>query len=274
MRKRLTQIFPFLLPIRKKQKLFCFYTKMIFDSKTYSKEFSANYLKNKYYSTSSTLINENTGFDIIYQENKVFNLLLASESINTILIHPNETFSLWNLIRFADKVTPYKEGLTVVNGETIPAYGGGLCQLSNLLFYLFLHSPLTITERHGHRIKEFPEISNDALKGVDATIAEGWLDLKVCNDTNRTFQVGLSMEEGKIIAALYCDKEIEFDYEIQNENLRYYYANNQCIEEVDVVRITRDHKLKCVLSKEKLYTNKCIIGYELPSNLEIEGQKI
>ena len=52
-----------------------------------------------------------------------------------------------------------------------------------VIFWLFLHAPLTILERHGHDRKDFPEPPSDALLGVDATIYEGWLDLKVRNDT-------------------------------------------------------------------------------------------
>ena len=49
-----------------------------------------------------------------------------------------------------------------------------------------LHTPLTLTERHGHQVKDFPEPPSDAPLGVDATVAEGWLDLRVRNDTEVT----------------------------------------------------------------------------------------
>ncbi|MEG0076350.1 glycopeptide resistance accessory protein VanW [Anaerorhabdus sp.] len=273
MRKRLTQVFPFLLPIRKKQKLFCFYTKMSLDSNTYVKEVMKTTLPFVQYETTSQLINKNTGFDIKYQENKVFNLILAIEPIDGIMIKPTETFSLWRLIRYADKVTQYKEGLTVVNGETIASVGGGLCQLSNLLFDLFLHSPLTIIERHGHRMKEFPELSNHIVKGIDATIAEGWLDLKVVNETNRTYQVKLNIQNNEITATLYCDKEPEYDYEIINDHLHYFYKDKQCIEEVDVIKVIKSRTNNESVRIEKCYTNRCIIAYELPNDIKVEGEK-
>ena len=43
------------------------------------------------YETKSKLLNENTGFDIKYQENKVFNLRLAAKPVNGILIRPGKS---------------------------------------------------------------------------------------------------------------------------------------------------------------------------------------
>ena len=35
--------------------------------------------------------------------------------------------------------------------------GGGLCQLSNLIYWMTLHTPLTITERYRHSYDVFPD---------------------------------------------------------------------------------------------------------------------
>ena len=35
--------------------------------------------------------------------------------------------------------------------------GGGLCQLSNLIFWMTLHTPLTVTERYRHSHDVFPD---------------------------------------------------------------------------------------------------------------------
>ena len=60
---------------------------------------------------------------------------------------------------------------------------------SNLLFWLFLHTPLTIVERHGHASKDFPDPPSNLPTGVDATISEGLAGSKGKNDTNRTYQI-------------------------------------------------------------------------------------
>lgn len=188
-RKRLTQIFPFLLPIRATQRKICFYAGMRFDDRRYADAIDGKQLPYKLFEADCALYNYNTGFDMAYQENKVFNLKLAAKTLNGLLIRPGETFSFWRVVRYADKDIRYKDGLTVNNGKLTTAYGGGMCQMSNLLFWVFLHTPLTVIERSGHEVKEFPEPNSDEIKGVDATISEGWIDLKARNDTDCTYQI-------------------------------------------------------------------------------------
>ena len=146
-RKRLTQIFPFLLPLRKWQRKKLFYMKMNLDGNRYAHSRSDELLPVRAFEASSLLINQNSGFDIKYQFNKVHNLKLAANTINGVMIMPGETFSFWKLARKADSYVKYKDGLSVVDGEIRGSYGGGLCQLSSLLYWMFLHTPLTVTER-------------------------------------------------------------------------------------------------------------------------------
>lgn len=145
-RKRLTQLFPWLLPLRKKQRLLCFYTGMSLDRNHYSSQQREILLPYQLFETSCPMYNSETGFDMIYQENKVFNLKLAAKTLDRLVICPGETFSFWKLVRYADKHTPYKDGLVVSDGKLQTLPGGGLCQMSNLLFWLFLHTPLKIVD--------------------------------------------------------------------------------------------------------------------------------
>lgn len=88
---------------------------MYFDRNRYAKIKAPELLPFRIYEAKSKLLNENTGFDMKYQENKVFNLRLAAEPVNGILIRPGETFSFWQRVRYAEKNARYKDGLCVVN---------------------------------------------------------------------------------------------------------------------------------------------------------------
>lgn len=90
--KRVTEVFPFLIPLRTWQRKKFFYLKMRFDKNRYAKTIADNLLPYTLYETSSILINENSGFDKIYQLNKVHNLKLAAHTLNRIVIAPNEVF--------------------------------------------------------------------------------------------------------------------------------------------------------------------------------------
>lgn len=271
-RKRLTQLFPWLLPLRKKQRLFCFYMSMNLDRNHYAAEQSDTLLPYPLFTSSCPMYNQNTGFDMIYQQNKVFNLKLAARPLNNLIIRPGETFSFWKAVRYADKDTPYKDGLVVSNGTLQTSQGGGLCQISNLLFWLFLHSPLTIVERHGHKVKDFPEPPSDAPIGVDATVSEGWIDLRVKNDSDQTFQIVISFDNNNIYGKILTDTKPAIEYQITNGQVMYYRDNGKIFEEVDVVqRIVKVKSNSCVSSKI-LYRNCCEIGYQLPDEIIVNKE--
>ena len=117
-RKRLTQIFPFLLPLRKWQRKKFFYFKMRADGYRYAQRKSEKILPNLVFETSIPMLNGNSGFDMKYQFNKVYNLKLAAKTIDKIIIEPEETFSFWQLfhdgsfnldhITLRHRLPPYK----------------------------------------------------------------------------------------------------------------------------------------------------------------------
>jgi len=201
-RKRVTEIFPWLLPLRQKQRRFCFYLKMFLDKNNYAIGISESLLPMIVFKTRTKLINPNTNMDLVFQENKIHNLRLVAQKLDHLLIKPGQTFSFWRLAKNADKSTPYKDGLCLVNNELVAVYGGGLCQLSNMLYWLFCHSGLLITERHSHEAKHFPAPEGDMPEEADATVYEGWLDLKARNDTMSDFQILINFDENYMYGEL------------------------------------------------------------------------
>ena len=85
--------------------------------------------------------------DMWMQENKVTNLRLASARVNGIVLHPGQTFSYWYLIGRPTARKGYLPGMLLRNGRAVAGVGGGLCQLSNLIFWMTLHTPLTDSGR-------------------------------------------------------------------------------------------------------------------------------
>lgn len=268
-RKRVTELFPFLIPLRTRQRKFCFYLGMRMDRNIYCKTRLEGLLPHLAFEASSPLYNTETGFDMVYQENKVFNLKLAAKELNGLLIQPGETFSFSQAIRYADRRTPYKDGLTVVNGRLTTAPGGGMCQISNLLFWLFLHTPLTIVERHGHAVKDFPDPPSGLPVGVDATISEGWLDLKVKNNTDCIYQICLSFDSQHLWGRLLCSDEASCCYQIQNGKISYLRQGGEIFQQADVIQTRIETSSGRCLDQRVLYQNKCRIGYPLPPHTHL-----
>lgn len=265
----ITQTFPFLLPIRLAQRKAFFYAGMRLDGRAYAKTQHPEMLPHKLFSASNGLYNANMGFDMTLQGNKVFNSKLAARTLHGLLIRPGETFSFWQVVRSADRHTPYRAGSVVRNGKLCVAYGGGLCQLSNLLFWVLLHSPLVIVERQTHKVKDFPTLRNTEPEGVDATITEGWIDLKMRNDTTTTFQIAIDFDSENIFVSLFTDNATPTIHEIEGRDLVYFRAGEKLYQEITILRREIFADTREILSEEHLYTNLCRIGYPLP-----EGTKI
>lgn len=241
---------------------------MRLDGNTYAKTLHATVLPYPLFSTESALYNPNTGFDMSYQENKVFNLKLAAETLNGLLIQPGETFSFWQTVRYADQDTPYKAGLTITDGKLGIASSGGLCQMSNLLFWVFLHSPLTVVERHAHKAR-VPNTRDGEPQGVDATINEGWLDVKVKNETDITFQIGIAFDSENITGALFTDRALPFTYAIEERDLSYFRKGGTVYQKVSIYRLEIASETQAIRSESLLYENLCEIQYPLPEGTEI-----
>jgi vancomycin resistance protein VanW len=245
---------------------------MYFDRNNYAKAKAQEFLPFCIYETKSKLLNENTGMDMKYQENKVFNLRLAAETVNGLLIQPGETFSFWQRVRYAEQKERYKDGLCVVNDELVTVPGGGLCHLSNLVFWLFLHAPLTIVERHPHEIKDFPSPDEEEPDGVDATIHEGWLDLKVKNNTNLTFQIEISIAEPYIYGRIFVNQAKGYSYQVINRDKSFFKKDGKIFERVSVCRQVIDNESKQVIAENLLYTDVFEIGYTLPEGTAIADE--
>lgn len=268
-KKRLTQRFPWLVPLRRRQRVFCFYWGMRLDGRRYAAVRSGEELPRRVFEANSPLYNRETGWDMRYQENKVHNLKLAAAVLDGMLIRPGETFSFCRAIRRADHRVPYKDGLTVVDGKLTAAPGGGLCQLSNLLFWLFLHAPLTVVERHGHGTRDFPDPDGGMPLGVDATISEGWLDLKVKNETADTFQLRLSFDPEHLTGRLLSSAEPEAVYRVVNGAVTYCRRDGAVYEEAEVVREKIPAGGDEAAESQLLYRNVCRIGYPLPEGIPV-----
>lgn len=66
-RKRLTQLFPWFLPLRKKQRLLCFYAGLSLDGNHYSSQQTETLLSYQLFETSCPMYNFETEFDMVYQ---------------------------------------------------------------------------------------------------------------------------------------------------------------------------------------------------------------
>lgn len=148
------------------------------------------------------------------QENKIVNLTLAAPCVDGIILRPGEIFSYWRLIGKPSVRKGYREGMILVNGGVQPGVGGGLCQLSNLIFWMTLHTPLTVIERHRHGYDVFPDSNRTQPFGSGATCFYPYGDLMIRNDTNDTYQLRVHVGTKELIGEWRVDAAPQYRYEI------------------------------------------------------------
>lgn len=142
---------------------------------------------------SSLLLRKLKDVDMTLQYNKIQNLTLASARIDGILINPGETFSYWKTIGKPTYRKGYLDGMVLRGGTVISGCGGGLCQMSNLIFWMTLHTPLEVIERHRHGYDVFPDANRTQPFGSGATCFYPHGDLMIYNPTQRPFQLRVSV---------------------------------------------------------------------------------
>lgn len=200
------------------------------------------------------------GTDPQLQENKIVNLGIAIKHINGVVIRPGETFSFWSLIGKPTARKGYIEGLMLSNGEVKRGVGGGLCQLANLLFWLALHTPLAIAERHHHSFDLFPDDRRVVPFGSGTSIFYNYVDLRFHNPTEYTFTIQVWLTDTFLEGRILSDRELEHSYKVEERNHRFYEEKGKRWRENEIWRLKTDHAGH-VLSEARVIQNKAEVKY-------------
>lgn len=152
--------------------------------------------------------------DMWLQHNKVINLKLAISKLNGIVVRPGETFSFWRLVGLPSRRRGFVDGMVLFNGTVRPGVGGGLCQLSNLIYWITLHSPLTVTERWRHSYDVFPDSDRSQPFGSGATVSYNHIDLQIRNDTRQNFILHVFLTEDSLIGEWRSNESISCTYRV------------------------------------------------------------
>ena len=191
-----------------------------------------------HFSHRTILLRKLKDVDMWLQHNKIINLRIATKKLNGILARPGEVLSYWKLIGKPSKRKGYVDGMILKNGTFSPGIGGGLCQLSNLIFWMTIHTPLTVIERHRHGYDVFPDSNRTQPFGSGATCFYPHGDLMIRNDTEDTYQllvsVGDEFLEGEWRAsskAKYTYKIVERNHEMKGEHWGGYSRHNELYQQ-------------------------------------------
>lgn len=174
----------------------------------------------------SVLLRKLGDCDMQLQRNKVVNLQIALNNITGIIIKPGEVFSFYRLIGLPTRRKGYMEGIELSFGKARPGIGGGLCQIANLIHWLAMHSPLTVTERYHHSFDPFPDDGRVLPFGSGATVFYNYRDYQLTNNTEHTFQINLWLSEKCLEGGIRIDKELDYAYHVFEKDHKFLKIGN------------------------------------------------
>lgn len=185
-----------------------------FSNSKWAETYSDRAFKSLVYRHKTPLIRKLKNVDMWMQYNKVRNLNIAAAQLNKIIICPGETFSYWRLIGNPTKRKDYLEGMVLSNGGVSSDIGGGLCQLSNLIYWMTLHTPLTITERHRHAYDVFPDSDRILPFGSGATCVYNYIDLQIYNNTDQSYQLAIFLTDHHLVGEWRAENKPALTYQV------------------------------------------------------------
>lgn len=213
-RKPISQYHPLLYFTSVWARRFVRYISWYLSGTKYVTTYSSDKLGYRVKKHQSVLVRKLGQSDMILQKNKVTNLGIAIKQINNILIRPGETFSFCKLVGLPSKRKGYLPGMELSFGEARAGTGGGICQISNLIHWLVIHSPLTVTERRHHSFDPFPDDGRVLPFGSGATVFYNYIDFQFTNTTKHTFQINLWLSEKCLEGELRTDYALDYAYHV------------------------------------------------------------
>ena len=233
-----------------------------FPGKHYATTRNVSNLPHEHASHRTPLLRHLKGVDMWLQHNKVASLRAAASCIDGIVLKPGETFSFWRLVGKPTARRGFKTGMVLHNGAVAQGMGGGLCQMTNLIYWMALHTELTVTERWRHGFDVFPDERRTQPVASGATCSYNYIDLQITNTTENTYQLRIDVD-GEYLsgewrantAPRFAYKIMERDHAIRAEWWGGYSRHNS------LHRARRDRATGAELGEEFVTDNHAIMMY-------------
>ncbi len=112
-----------------------------------------------------------TGYTTYYgsPRNRMHNIAVGIQRYDGLLVKPGDSVSFNSHLGPVDARAGFKPELVIKGDETIPEYGGGLCQVSTTFYRAALYAGLPIEKRdpHSYAVSYYAQVGGH---GLDATI--------------------------------------------------------------------------------------------------------
>lgn len=142
-----------------------------------------------------------TTYDV-NDEDRSHNIKLAAEKLNGMVIKSGEAVSFNDRVGTRLAETGYRMAPTMASTGIVMDWGGGVCQVSSTFYNAALLADFQVLERSAH----YQPPSYVPL-GLDATVADGQIDLKLKSNSAYPFYIKSIIDGGKLEVRIYGKRE-------------------------------------------------------------------
>ena len=141
------------------------------------------------------------------------NLILAAQAIDGYIVKPGEIFSFNDVVGERTEEKGYEDALIYSGGLSVPALGGGVCQVASTIYCCTLYADLEIVERYCHEFVAYyvPHW------GMDATVYWGALDFRFRNNTDYPIRIDADVADGYVNVSLVGTDTKSYTVDIETE---------------------------------------------------------
>ncbi len=195
-----------------------------------------------------------------FTEEKTHNLRLACRQVDQLVIGPGEVFSFCRTVGRTTRSRGYLPALELIQGRLQPEIGGGLCQLSNLLFLLALDVGAEIVERHRHSYDLFRDVERSIPFGCGATVFYNYVDFQFRSALDAPIMLGAAVQHGLLTAEARAPSPLPFRVSIVETDHRFFRRGPDIFRANRVWReIRRDGSPD--VERQLLLANECKVLY-------------
>ncbi|MDO4744218.1 MAG: VanW family protein, partial [Clostridia bacterium] len=149
--------------------------------------------------------------------------------INGKILMPGEEFSYDKTIGKRTVANGYREAGVYIGNKVESGIGGGICQTSSTLYSAALYANLEIVSRTSHSLPV-----SYVPAGQDATIAEGYIDLKLKNNTPYPVKIIATVSGRKLTCSILGVKDPEVTVELVHTRTANYEPQLERIENEEI----------------------------------------
>jgi vancomycin resistance protein VanW len=144
-----------------------------------------------------------------YSAGKIENLRIAAARLSHVVVPRGQVLSFWRQVGPPRESNGFKLGRSLIEDSLSADIGGGLCQISGLLYELGLRAALAVIERHPHTRDLYTEESRFTPLGLDATVVWGFKDVRLLNTSGAPIAFDFDVDDRRILGCVLAPQPLE-----------------------------------------------------------------